>query len=372
MARRAYKIRVDEVGSLEVIDPSFDVLSLLQEINPDFSIASSPLPGFNRPRLLRSRQLKTGIARSDLAGLPDVELWSVHTRLCEDFGKSLEQEYCGTTLTFLDLKIELARRLLQDCQLCARRCGIDRTRGKRGPCGLGSAAYVGEHFIHIAEESPVNPSLIINLMGCGLRCRFCQQHELLEVNEVMGSKLDTGLWQELDTVGARSLSFAGGNPDESLYAILQFLNSAPTDWQLPIVWNCHGYETQEVLSLLNGIVDVYIPDLKYMADNCAYQLSRIRGYKEVVQRAIKAMCRQGVPIYVRILILPGHLNCCHYKAIDFLESLGIPEILTVSVRGQYSPDWQIGESDGRLSDRATQYEIDSVIEYTVSKGMFVI
>jgi putative pyruvate formate lyase activating enzyme len=218
---------------------------------------------------------------------------------------------------------------------------------------------VAEHFVHIAEEAPINPSLVLNLAGCGLRCRFCQQGALLNPAQVIGALLTPALWDTLSTHGARSLSFVGGNPDESLDAILRFLAAMPVDWRLPIVWNCHAYGTLETVELLDGVVDAYVPDCKYGTEACGRRLSGVRQYPATAQAAVAAMLAQGVPVIVRILVLPGHFECCHGPVLDWLATLG-GERLFVSVRGQYCPDWQITARDGALARRPRPEETEVV------------
>jgi putative pyruvate formate lyase activating enzyme len=231
---------------------------------------------------------------------------------------------------------------------------------ERGVCGLGSDALVAEHFVHIGEEAPINPSVIVSLVGCGLRCRFCQQWRLLSPKSARGSTLSPELWAELEVDGAQSLSFVGGNPDESVYQILRFLSAAPDSWSLPIVWNSHAYSTQEVLALLDGVVDAYLPDLKYSNEGCARRLSRIPNYPETAQHSIATMLQQDVPVIVRILVLPEHNRCCHVPALDFLGGVASKEKLYVSLRGQYFPDWQIREGSGPLGRRPATWEMDEL------------
>jgi putative pyruvate formate lyase activating enzyme len=218
---------------------------------------------------------------------------------------------------------------------------------------------VAEHFVHIAEEAPVNPSLLLNLAGCGLRCRFCQQGALLNPAQVIGEPLTPALWGALSTHGARSLSFVGGNPDESLDAILRFLAATPVDWRLPLVWNCHAYGTLETVALLEGVVDAYVPDFKYGTEACGRRLSGVRQYPATARAAVAAMLAQGVPVIVRILVLPGHFECCHAPVLDWLATLGGARLF-VSVRGQYCPDWQITARDGALARRPRSEETEVV------------
>jgi len=229
---------------------------------------------------------------------------------------------------------------------------------------------VAESFTHIGEEAPINPSFVISLAGCALRCRYCQQSAILFPTHVNGVELTFDLWKDLDFTDARTVSFVGGNPDESIFGILQFLNSAPPDLDLPIVWNSHAYSTPEVMALLHGVVDAYLPDLKYSNPACGARWSKVEDYPVVAREAITQMTGQNVPVIVRILLLPGHLQCCHLPALRFLASLPIPPF--VSIRGQYCPDWQITASDAEMATRITLEEGVSVTALARSLGLALI
>lgn len=372
MARTHIRLRIDEAGSLEVVDPGFDSLDLLQSCDPQFRIQRAPLPSFTTPRVLRLRETACAVPVAQLTTTSDDALWHAHDEAlaCLQAGTAYSMP-AEPAVSLLDLKIELARRLLIGCRLCHHRCGVDRTRGILGVCQLGTEATVAEHFVHIAEEAPLNPSLVLNLAGCGLRCRFCQQGALLTPSAVSGEPLTPALWAQLRTTGARSLSFVGGNPDESLYAILRFLAAAPARWRLPIVWNCHGYATLETVRLLDGVVDTFVPDFKYGSEDCGRRLSTIREYPATVQRALTAMLAQGVPVLVRLLVLPGHFDCCHAPALDCLATLNQAR-LWVSVRGQYCPDWKISPGDGALVRRTSHEETEAVREKARALGLALI
>ena len=370
MARGAGRVRIDDAGGLEVIDPGVDAVPLLQSVDPGFRVRCAPLAGFTVPRLRTIRTLGCGLSSATLRSAPDRELWALHDALLRD-----RRSWRGTARppsaeegSLLELKIEIARRLLEDCRLCGRRCGVDRTRGERGVCGLGPDAVVAEHFVHVAEEPPINPSLVLNLAGCGLRCRYCQQGDLLAPARVTGAALEPGLWPDLDWTGARSLSFVGGNPDESLYAILRFLRAAPADWALPIVWNSHAYGAPDALKLLHGVVDAFLPDLKYGNDRCGFRLSAVTGYADAARASLTAMLAQRVPVIVRVLVLPGHSECCHLPVLDWLKALESP-CIQVSVRGQYSPDYRITAADGPLARRVAPEEVESVRRHATGLGL---
>lgn len=374
MRRSSLRVHVDDSGSVEIIDPGLAELPLLREIDSSFAVRTDRLPGFSAPKLHATRARHTRVELEAARGLSTSALWDIHDECMRKF-----EVESGTTLrnkepfaSQLDIKTLLAQRMLRRCDLCARRCNVDRTRGELGVCGLGAAAYVAEHFVHISEESPINPSLVLNLHGCGLRCRYCQQHAIL-APRIRGSvRLDARFWQQLDITGARSLSFVGGNPDESLPAILKFLDATPADWRLPIVWNNHAYSTPEVVRLLDGIIDAYVPDLKYMNERCGKRLSGVAKYPETAANAIREMLYQRVPVFVRVLVLPRHNDCCHLPAMEFLSGLSGFENLFVSIRGQYSPDWKIGARDGELHRRPHASEIQHVTKRATDLGLRII
>jgi putative pyruvate formate lyase activating enzyme len=363
MGRKNLKLRVDEEGRLEIVDPGYDTLDLIYSIDPRFKIKTAPLPLFSTPRFLKVKRRGCGLSLKGLEKSGVGKLWDLHNRLLDRLPVAAKARQANEA-SFLDLKVELAYRILKACRLCGRRCGVDRTIGEKGVCGLGMAAIVFEHFVHIAEEPLVNPSLNLVLGGCGLQCRFCQHHHLLDPSSVLGDPLDGSLWRLLDKKRARTLSFIGGNPDESLYGILRFLSDAPTRWKLPIIWNCNGYATTETVSLLNGLIDAYISDYKFGTPACGDDLAGAPEYSDTAFAAIEAMLRQAVPVIVRILVLPGHVDCCHIPILERISTVYKREHLIISIRDQYCPEGSIKEiNDQPLNKRATADEVRQVREY---------
>lgn len=358
-------MRVDEEGSLEIVDPGFDAVPLLRSLDPRFRVRTGPLPGFAAPRFLALRKSGCGLLKARLEAMGEDDLWAVHEKaLTGPFRPCWDPDEA----TLLDLKIELARRLLAPCRLCGRRCGVDRLRGERGLCGLGPEALIAEHYVHIAEEPAINPSHILSLYGCGLGCRFCQQSHLLDTPPEDSEPLSPQSLSGFDLKGARSFSFMGGNPDESLYGILSFLCGLPDPWRLPLVWNSNAYGTEEALNLLDGVVDAYVPDFKFFSEDCANALSSAPDYPRLAVASISKMLGQGVPVIVRILVLPGHNDCCHFPGLTFLANQNQSNLF-VSLRGQYCPDGWITEMDGPLSRRSTRDEIAAVQEKATALGL---
>jgi putative pyruvate formate lyase activating enzyme len=365
MPKITERIRVLDDGRLEVVDPTFSDLPLLQEIDPHFRVETAPLLNFTSPRFQRLRKIGCALTREELSCLGDDRLWNLHDERLTHDGTIAERNSDEASL--LDLKIELARRQLTSCNLCAHRCGVNRLNSEVGLCGLGPEAHIGECFPHIAEEPPINPSYLINLYGCGLRCRHCQQPHLLDTSCLIGDPLTPLLWKDVMDWPVRSLSFAGGNPDENLYGILKLLNSAPETFMLPIVWNCHGYTTPCTLKLLEGLIDAFIPDLKHWDDKCGRKLSSAPGYGRVALAAIDQMLAQNVPVLVRILVLPGHIDCCHLPSLDALNQVKT-ENLFVSIRDQYCPAFLVSPNDGPLARRPGKKEVKAVCEYAFRLG----
>ena len=367
MLKKEGRFRLLPEGALEVIDPSLRDLPLLKALDPTFQIACQPLEGFEQPRIVATRRMDSGLSVKELRQEKTRRLGAVHRRLMRKMRRGRLGAIDDGAVSLLDLKIELARRALARCRLCAHRCGVDRLAGPAGACGLGTSAYVGEHFLHIAEEAPINPAYVFNLQGCGLRCRYCQQYQLLPIRPKKGLALTPALWAQVALEGARSLSFVGGNPDESLYPILQFLKGAPSN--VPIVWNNHAYGQRLVYQLLEGVVDVYIPDFKYGKPSCGQKWSGVEAYPQTAQRAVRAMVDQGVPVFVRLLVLPGHFECCHRPVLHWLARY--KNRLRLHVLDQYAPDFAITSKDGPMAHRPLEKDIEVVTAQARRLGLDV-
>jgi putative pyruvate formate lyase activating enzyme len=205
----------------------------------------------------------------------------------------------------------------------------------------------------------------VNLRGCGLKCRFCQKHELLDPDG-LGNPLDSSLWNHLRSKAARSISFLGGNPDEAIYAILRFPTGAPSSFRKPIVWNSNGYASRIVYQLLRGIVYVYIPDMKFYRKTCSRDLAGCDNYFDMFKVGIEEMAKQDVPIFVRILILPGHMECCNLPLIEHLAKYR--EKVKLNIMGQYYPDYLISSRELLMGWCQSVDETDSTRFYAERLG----
>ncbi len=167
----------------------------------------------------------------------------------------------------LQRRIEIAQAFLEECRLCPRECGARRLDGEAGFCGVQSQAIVSSYGPHFGEEAPlvgVGGSGTIFMAHCNLECVFCQNFDISQRGEgeiVSGERL-ARMMLELQRVGCHNINFV--TPTHQVFPILKALSAAiEGGLRLPLVYNCGGYESLETLGILDGIVDIYMPDFKY-------------------------------------------------------------------------------------------------------------
>lgn len=233
------------------------------------------------------------------------------------------------------LKQTLAHRLLANpCRLCARRCGVDRTAGENGFCGLGTGLRLTAPVRLWGEEPELGrPGLGLMTAGCGLRCKFCYRSENLaaEAGDSVTPEQLAGWIDAADDV--EHVHFVGGNPDESLPAILDAL--AQVTRPRPVVWNSHSHLTHEQVELLEGVVDGFVADLKFGPGDCAERVAGIRDYWPAATAAIRQMTSFDSLLLVRHVALPGHFECCTVPVARWLKT-AVPGAV-VRLLDQYEP-----------------------------------
>jgi putative pyruvate formate lyase activating enzyme len=353
MSQPKYRGYVSEAGTVSFIDPDFDTLALIQSLHPEFAINSEPPPQGFVPALLRTRQQTTAaLSLNELAQVGEPALWELHDRLVRSPAAS-----AGGKVSLLDIKVELAARALQCCRLCGYACAVNRFR-TAGRCQLKDEGYYQAVYVHIAEEPVITPCLVVKLYGCALRCKGCQAFDVLPIASD-AKPLGPSLWQEVrQTSGfdqAIALQWVGGNPDESLYSILYTCQFAP-DLRLPMVWNAHGYGSHEVYRLLEGVVDVFVLDFKFGPGSCGEAYAGVAYYWDYAAAGVEEVIRQGAKLIVRILIMPGHVACCHTPALQWLSQYR--EHVWLSLL-EFTPMWR-AVSDAGLRRRTTLEELQQV------------
>lgn len=263
------------------------------------------------------------------------------------------------------------------CTLCPRRCGIDRET-KAGPCGGGASIRLARAALHFHEEPCISMqagSGAIFFSGCTLRCGYCQNYEISSGNhgfDITPERFRDILY-ELKAAGAVNINLV--TADHYLPLVAPILRREKEKLSLPVVYNCSGYESAEMLALLDGIVDVYLVDFKYASNALGARLSRVPDYTDVATAALSEMYRQvgafGLSpegrmekgILLRHLVLPTFRRNSLDALMLIAETLPVSDIL-LSLMSQFTPNGQGGEPLRRL----TRFEYDSVSARALELG----
>lgn len=253
-------------------------------------------------------------------------------------------------------RVEQAQAMLRECHLCGRQCGIDRAEAI-GPCQTGLTARAATAYRHFGEERPLvgkGGSGTVFFSGCVMRCVFCQtaRWSILGQGRTLEADSLSALMLDLQRAGAVTINLV--TPTHVLPQILEAVCLAAQEGlRLPLVWNSGGYESAQALALLDGIVDIYLPDMKYSDPALAHLLSGVKDYPLVNRRSVLEMYRQvghlevgadGVArrgLLIRHLVMPGHLENSNGVLHWIVENLG-PETY-LSLMDQYRPAHQASQ-----------------------------
>ena len=309
------------------------------------------------------------------------DLWGLHekaSRVFSDYLAAVKSEELNIEdlekprYNYLDVKVAIAYRLMSPCRLCERSCGALRLEGKPGVCLMDKNVIVHSYFHHMGEEAPLVPSGTIFYGGCNFKCAFCQNHDISQVEARSGEKLTP---QELATIqaylrrrGARNINHVGGEPTPHLPFILDSLRYL--DVNVPQLWNSNMYMSLDSMSLLEDIVDIWLPDLKYGNNNCAWRLSKVRNYWEIATRNIKRAHEAG-DIIIRHLVMPNHIECCTRPALEWIAK-NAPRAL-VNIMDQYRPEHLVARYPKMYPDiarRPTQSEMREA--YRIAKELGIV
>ncbi len=260
--------------------------------------------------------------------------------------------------------------------MCPRKCGVNRNE-KVGFCASPQNFRVARAALHYWEEPCISGkkgSGTVFFSGCNLKCVFCQNHEISLKNkgaEVSEDKL-IGIFERLIASGAENINLV--NPTH--YALQ--LKALFSKWKcpVPVVYNCGGYESVETLKALEGIVDIYLPDFKYIRNDKAAKYSRAQDYPQTAQRAITEMLRQQPKcvfegglvkkgVIIRHLILPGNTNSA-LEILDYCKNHFKGAYL--SLMAQYTPCGDL-EKFPEINRKLTRREYEKVVSYAVQSGL---
>jgi putative pyruvate formate lyase activating enzyme len=297
------------------------------------------------------------------------ELWQKHARLTHEFYKIEKeidteqknlQEMPTPEKSYLDLKIEIANRILSNCHFCTRRCGVNRFNGELGFCRCGVEITVSSIFEHVGEEPELVPSGTIFTMGCTMRCKHCQNWTIsqwMENGEVYKPEELAKEVEHLRLNGCRNANLVGGEPTPWLQQWLKTFKHVNSN--IPIVWNSNTYYSPETARLLAGFADIYLLDFKYGPSECAEKISEAPNYWKVCTYNHLEAKKYGEPL-IRVLVLPNHLECCVKPILNWIaKNLGTET--RVNVMFQYRPEWRAYEVP-ELRRRLTRDEMEGAIQ----------
>lgn len=273
-------------------------------------------------------------------------------------------------ISIYQLKKLILKAYLKKCSLCGFQC--NGHRAEEGKCPILRNPHYEQCFVHLGEEKEIGTTCVIEMSGCNISCKFCQKGELIASGN--GKPFNKNVWKVVKEEYAEdefsSISFLGGNPDQSIKGILDFLEKTP-EWatSIPIVWHTNGYSKPQLYNLLNGLIDLWVIDFKYFNNECAFDLSGTRNYVETAQTAVKTICSlsKDVPVIIRHLILPGHTSCCQKPLTEWL--MNFRRNIIFHPMSQYKPLWNITEKDGELFRTIKKAEVEQIRNYATSKGM---
>ncbi len=261
------------------------------------------------------------------------------------------------------------------CTLCPRRCAARRNAGESGTCGMPDTLYVARIAPHMWEEPPIsgqNGSGTVFFSGCNLRCVFCQNRTISREGRgtPMSEEALADAILRLANTGVHNINLV--TPSHYAVPLRRVLERLKPRLPIPIVWNSGGYEAPETLRAFEGLVDIYLPDFKYMSPAIAAAYSAAPDYSDRATEAVTEMFRQTGPaafdreglmargLLVRHLVLPGH-RADSIAVMRHLAAILPPADIRVSVMRQYTPDFAADCPYQNLHRRVTAFEYDSVL-----------
>ena len=270
----------------------------------------------------------------------------------------------------------------ENCLLCPRKCGINRAAGQTGVCGVSAEIRVARAALHYWEEPCISGekgSGAVFFSGCSLHCVFCQNREISDgkAGKVISKERLSDIFMELADKGANNINLV--TPGQYIPDIVWAVNDAKSrGMKLPIIYNTSGYENVTELKLLEGIVDVYLPDFKYMDSTLSARYSRAKDYPSVAKQALSEMVRQQPDVViddatgliqkgviVRQLLLPGHVNDA--KAVLKYLYDTYHDHVYISMMSQFTP---IALEDyPEINRTVTKREYERLVNYALEIGI---
>jgi putative pyruvate formate lyase activating enzyme len=282
----------------------------------------------------------------------------------------------------IERRIQKLFKILENCEICPRKCHVNRVKGERGYCQLGYLPKVSSFFPHFGEEDVLvgkNGSGTIFFSSCNLSCCYCQNYEISQFRigkEVSFEEL-ANMMLQLQRMGCHNINLV--TPTPQVPQIVKALSIAiRKGLRIPLVYNTSSYDNVEILKLLDGICDIYLPDAKYSNDEIALKYSNASNYFEIMKQAIKEMHRQagdlvvdenGIAkrgVIVRHLVLPNGLAGSR-EILEFIAK-EISKNTFINIMDQYTPYYKAFEYP-ELSRRITSKEYFEVLQIAKELGL---
>ncbi|PIQ45836.1 MAG: radical SAM protein [Deltaproteobacteria bacterium CG12_big_fil_rev_8_21_14_0_65_43_10] len=282
----------------------------------------------------------------------------------------------------LKRRIEALNDILKECKLCPRECGVNRMEGEIGVCKSGADLMVSSVSPHFGEEPPLvgfHGSGTIFLTHCNLRCVFCQNYDISHIGRghITTSSEMANYMLRLQKMGCHNINFV--TPTHYLPQIVASLPEAiDSGLKVPLVFNCGGYESLEVIRLLQGIIDIYMPDVKYADGRVAKKYSMSPDYPDVIKKVLLEMYRQvgnlktnqdGIVergLLIRHLIIPE--NLAGTEALMEFIATDISKDSYVNIMAQYRPMYRADEFP-ELNRKITVQEYQEAIAIAIRAGL---
>lgn len=269
-----------------------------------------------------------------------------------------------------------------ECKLCPRECGTDRTKEK-GFCGAGDKAIVARASLHKWEEPCIsykNGAGTVFFSGCNLHCCFCQNNKIS--NELFGKEISdeklSEIFLRLQDMGADNIDLV--TPTHFVPNIIKALDMAKNKLTIPVVYNCGGYESVKTIEMLDGYIDIYLPDMKYFSSEISAKYSNAPDYFERASAAALAMIKQTGELkfndeggllkgtIIRHMVLPSHRHDS-MEIIRWIAENTSPKNVLVSIMNQYTPFEFISDEYPELKRRVTKMEYNSVVNLAAELGI---
>ena len=272
--------------------------------------------------------------------------------------------------------------IMNNCMLCPRKCGADRTTDS-GFCGAGSKTIVARASLHNWEEPCIsykNGAGTVFFSGCNIHCCFCQNNKIS--NKLFGKEISVrelaDIFLSLQEKGADNIDLV--TPTHFVPNIITALDMVKHKIIIPVVYNCGGYESCETIDLLNGYIDIYLPDIKYFSSDISQKYSNAPDYFEIASAAVRAMIKQIGSLqynregglikvnFIRHLVLPSHRHDS-MKIIKWIADNTSSDDVLVSIMNQYTPFDFISDEHIELKRHVTKMEYNSVVNYAAELGI---